>query len=735
MRLSIVSLATGLCFVSFLVSSPGFAAPSPDASASASDVYARIPLRFEAAGSRNWVAHGPGFGVGLNQDGTFFQFADRGLKLTFQGRSHGARFEGLDKSATATNYFGRESRSVAAYGRLRQAGVYPGIDVVYYGKGRTLEYDFELAPGADPSRIRMRFEGADSIHVGPRGQIVLGLGDRQVTQNPPVVYQRSTSGEIVGVPSSYTLAADQSVGITLGAYDATQAVVVDPAILFTGYLAGTSSDVPLGIGHDKNGSIYIAGYTYSPDFALVGTAYSGFFITASQRAFTTVMNPLSTGDNVITYSGFFGGDNGEYLGAMAVDSEGVFYLTGYTDDFYFPVTPNAFAGTNGGVQRSFISVIDSKLPGTDGLTYSTFFGGTTSDATTSMDRPTGIAAAGGKIYVTGYTNSSDYPVTANAYQSTLPGGTFNGFVAEIDPSLSGTDSLVSSTYLGASGQDIPRSIAVAADGQVYVAGYTRSSDFPTTPGSFRPFYSGAGDAFLTRLDLGAGTVTYSTYLGGSGQDQATKILVEPSGHVAVTGFTLSDDFPVTPNALQSTQAGNGDVFLTVLDPSAPDFTTALVYSTYFGGTDGDVPYDLRRDAAGRYYLCGYTLSLDLPVKDALAPASDPGNSTDGFVAVIDPAASPLDALIYSSYLTGPGYQVAYGVDVDEQENIYVTGTVFGDVFGGTGAKAPPDSGLNVFLLVFRLADNVTQGTLPAGSGGHRALPCPSAARRSACAPK
>jgi hypothetical protein len=207
---------------------------------------------------------------------------------------------------------------------------------------------------------------------------------------------------------------------------------------------------------------------------------------------------------------------------------------------------------------------------------------------------------------------------------------------------------------------------------------------------------------VTGLDLSAMALTYSTFLGGSGQDQATKVLVEPSGHVAVTGFTLSNNFPVTPAALQSTQAGNGDVFLTILDPSQQDFTKALVYSTYFGGTDGDVPYDLRLDAAGKYYLCGYTLSVDLPVRNAISPASNLG-SLDGFVAVIDPAASPLKALVYSSYITGPGYQVAYGVDVDAQGNIYVTGTVLGDVFAGAGRPIPPDdSNLNLFLLVFSL---------------------------------
>jgi hypothetical protein len=690
MRLSLVGLASGLCFVSL----PGLAGPSSELSAS--NAYAQLPLRFEAVDANKWIAHGPGFGIGLSDDGTFVHLGDRGLKLTLEGGDRNARFQGLSKSAAPANYFGRDARSVDAFGRLRQAQVYPGIDIVYYGKGQTLEYDFELAPGADPSRIRVRFEGADSIRLSPQGQVILGLGDRQVTQNPPVVYQRGPSDEIVGVPSSYVIKKDGSIGIILGAYDASQALVVDPTILFTGYLAGTSADVPIGIGHDKNGSIYIAGYTLSPDFALVGSAYTGFFTTTNQQAFTTVMNPLSTDPNqVITYSGYFTGNFGDFLKAMTVDSQGVFYLAGYTDDFFFPTTPSGYLTNNGGVRRAFVSVIDTKQAGTAGLTYSTFFGGTKTDV------PTGIAVAGGKIYLTGYTSSADYPVTANAYQSTPPGGTYDGFVAEFDPSQSGSASLVASTYLGGSGLDVPRTIAVAADGQAWVAGYTRSIDFPSTPNSFHPSYLGGGDAFVTRLNLQSMALTYSTFLGGNAEDQATKILVEPSGHVGVTGFTLSKNFPVTSNALQSTQAGNGDAFLTILDPSAQDFTKALVYSTYFGGSDGDVAYDLRLDTSGKYYLCGYTLSLDLPIQNALAPASDLG-ALDGFVAVINPAASPLKALVYSSYVTGPGYQVAYGVDVDVPGNIYVTGTVLGDVFGGMGAKAPPNSGLNVFLLVFSL---------------------------------
>ena len=231
---------------------------------------------------------------------------------------------------------------------------------------------------------------------------------------------------------------------------------------------------------------------------------------------------------------------------MAVDSEGVFYLAGYTDDFYFPVTPNAYLTANGGVRREFClrhrhqaarkgrpDLLDLLRRNHHGYTH--------------RNRSRRRQDLRHRVYEFRRLSGHRERLSEHA-----PGRNFDGFVAEIDPSQSGTAGLVASTYLGGSGQDVPRSIAVAADGQVYVAGYTRSGDFPTTPNSFRPFYSGGGDAFLTRLDLNARPVTYSTFLGGSGQDQATKILVEPSGHVAVTGFTLSDDFPVTPDALQST---------------------------------------------------------------------------------------------------------------------------------------------------------------------------------------
>jgi hypothetical protein len=198
------------------------------------------------------------------------------------------------------------------------------------------------------------------------------------------------------------------------------------------------------------------------------------------------------------------------------------------------------------------------------------------------------------------------------------------------------------------------------------------------------------------MDMQAGVLEYSTFLGGTSIDQIWKVLLDPLGRVAVAGFSLSDNFNVTSNAIQTAPKGNGDAFLTILNPSAPN---QLVYSTWYGGSDGDFIYDMRVGPSGYFYVGGYTLSRDLPVVDALKPASALGG-TDGFVAIIDAADTSARGLIYSSYVTGPGTAVVNGIDVDSVGNVYVTGQSYSNIF--EPFQAPPaDSNYNVFFFVFR----------------------------------
>jgi hypothetical protein len=677
------------CALNLLLAA-GFAFAAPPA-----DLLKTAPLRFEPAGNPGyrWIARGAAYEVAFSDRATLLGAGERVLRLTLEGSNPRAAFEGAEKLPFLTNYFrGHDYRGAPTYARLKRPGVYPGIDIVYYGDGQNLEYDFELAPGADPSVVAMRFEGADTFRLNTRGDIVVGLGGGEITQRVPVVYQRTSSDEIVSVPASYRIAEDGAVRLALGEYNARRPLVIDPSVVLTAYMTGTGADATIGMAHDAQGFLYMVGYTFSTDFPLVGDPYNIFIRNNNRMVWIMKLDPRSAGNGLVLYSTFFGGASNNDPKAMTVDANGVVYFTGLTDAFDFPTTSTGYVTSfGGGTNRIFITAFDPARSGSDSILYSTLFGGT------KTEEPTGIAVANGKVYITGFTTSDDYPIGA-AIQETR-GGSYDAIVAVFDPAQSGAASLLFSTYLGSYGQDIARAIAVDSSGRIYVAGLTYSSDFFTTPGSYRPFYSGGGDGFLTRINLDTHRIDYSTLVGGSDADQVRKIVIQPNGRVALAGYTLSSDFPVTQNAVQPLPGGNGDAFLTVIDPAAPDFTRALIYSTYFGGSDGESAYDLRTDASGKYFLCGYTLSQDFPVRNALNPTSADGG-VDGFVAVIDTAAQPFNSLLYSSYLTGAGTQTAMGVDVASTGEVMVAGNSTGGIFGPGEAAPVIPSSTNVFLLVF-----------------------------------
>jgi len=578
---------------------------------------------------------------------------------------------------------------------------------VYYGRGGELEYDFEIAPGANPSAIRMRFDGADRIALNQRGDVVLTLGDGQIVQRTPVVYQRRASGEIVSVPSRYRMDRRGDVHVVLSEYHRSEALIVDPALTYSAYLEGSSTDVAIAVAHDSKGNIYLAGNTMSSDFQAItsDTAYQATYGSLGD-AWVMQVNP---GSNTITYCTYLGGGAIDTVKAMTVDANGVIYLTGSTDSENYPTSSNAFQGTIPSNTHVFVTMLDPSQAGAAGLVYSTFIGGA------NNEEGDAITVVNGKIYVTGFTTSDDFP-TVNPTQSARVAG-FDGFVSEFDPTQSGTASLLFSTFLGADGQDLPHSIAVDSAGEIYVAGITYSTAFPTTPTSYQPFYTGDGDGFLTRLNPATATMDYSTYLGGSFIDDVKKIAIEPNGHVALSGLTLSPDFPISAGALQpsfpSTHCNPNPAtvcpsmaFLTILDLTATaPLVQGLVYSTYFGGTGGDVALDLHRDPAGRYVLGGYTYSIDFPITANALNGTSSGLGPDGFIAILDPTKPPYSPqqLVYSSYVTGPGFQAVYGVDVDASGTIYATGFSTSNLFPSSAAQNPDTSGkMSAFVLAFTL---------------------------------
>ena len=345
------------------------------------------------------------------------------------------------------------------------------------------------------------------------------------------------------------------------------------------------------------------------------------------------------------------------------------------------------------------------------MVYSSFYGGAT--ATNEIE---GIATFNGLIYVTGWTNTDDLPLGGNSYQTTQVGGN-DAFVAVFDPTQSGSAGLVYASYLGGSQEDVARSIAVDGSGIMYITGFTVSPDFPTTLNSVSATYLGGEDAFIAKMDT-SGNLLYSSFLGGSDLDIATKLFLETSGRVAITGYTFSTNLPITPRASQPINRGQGDAFIMELDLSKTGLS-AVTYSTFYGGSDTEVSYDIRQDAKGLYYITGYTLSPDLPVTPGALNPTSAGGGLDGFVAVINPAAS----LLYGSYITSPGYQLAQGVDYDAAGNVYVIGTAGSDIFpAGDATKSTGAANLDAFLLVFSPSQTTTAAERIAGREGRAAVP-------------
>lgn len=650
-----------------------------------------------------WTARSPEAAYAFTGDGALIRMRNQIVRVRMLGADSKAAYQPGDVFAAPTSYFTAAYRgSVPGYQRLRRPAIYPGIDLVYYGKGKQLEYDFEVAPGADPARIKVAFEGGDSA-IKPRlnasGDLVIGASENDnekkdaLLQRAPVIYQVAANGKHRPVRGSYRIAADGTVSLALGKYDRSARLVIDPVIApvfeYTQYFFGTSADTAVAVTHDSNGYIYVAGNTQSTDFYIQGS-YAYFGNAGGQDAWVMKINPFAPDGNFVPFSTYYGGSLNEIVQGIAVDNNGIAYITGSTQSTNIPTTPGAYATALPGQTSTFIAAFDTNQAV---LTYGTYIGGTLTDDVA------GIAVFNGHIYIAGTTTSTNFPTTGGAIETTPRGGT-EVFVAEIDPSKSGTSALLASTYLPGSANDAAQAITVDSAGMVYVAGETGSPDIPLTPNAVQTVYDAAGDGFVIELNLQTMQVLYGTYLGGSGYDEIRSVIVEPTGHIGVVGYTLSTDFPATQNAFQTSLNGYAAAFLAIVDPTANPGSAPL-YCTYFGGSFAEVAYGATRDNNGLYYLAGYTLSPNLPMgtTPALSPVSA-GGGIDGFIAQIDPTKG-LSGLVYSSYVTGLGSQLVSGIDVDSNGIVYAVGWATADIFPpGQAVKQTNPGDLDGFLLAF-----------------------------------
>ncbi len=525
---------------------------------------------------------------------------------------HGA---GLEALPTRANYFlggdpAAWHTNVPSYGRVEFPGVYPGIDLVYYGNQGQLEYDFVVAPGADPRAIALHFQGADGVALDAAGNLVVRTAAGPLVQHRPVLYQ-TVNGVRQSVAGSFVLLGPDQVGVTVGRYDPAQALVIDPTLAYSSYLGGSGEEMALGLAVDDQGDMFVTGQTSSPDF------------------------------------------------------------------------PTTDGSTGDGLPHAFVAELD---PTGTYLVFATYLGGS------GIDRGNAITLdGGGDIYIAGRTSSRNFPrAHALPYGRTYPGGAYSAFVTKLSPT---GDSLVYSTYLGGSGNDDALGIAVNAQNQAYVVGGTSSDDFPTTPNAFQ--YEKVGTvAFLARINAADSNLLYASYLGGDASSQrANGVALDGAGNVYITGQTTAIDFPVTSQAAQPDFGGGiSNAFVAKFNP-ARSGVRSLVYATYLGGSQDDRGLAVAVDGAGNAYVTGETSSPDFPTVNAFQPTFQATNF-NAFITKVDPTGS---SWVFSSYFGGSGWDIAAGIALDAQNNIYLTGmttspdfptvNAIQDTFGGGNSDA------------------------------------------------
>ena len=611
----------------------------------------------------------------------FQRSADRTVRVAVRmqwiGSNRRARMIQEQPLPGRVNYlFGRDpsrwQAGVPTFGRIGFKGVYRGVDLVYYGNQRHLEYDFVVAPHADPKQIQLRFAGAQGVHLNGAGELIVGTPGGALRWRKPAVYQQSATGK-QAVTARFRLKplphGQTGVCFALGRYDNARSLVIDPVLAYSTYLGGNGAnggDFATGIAVDSSGSAYVTGYTGSPDFPTTAGAFQSTNkgSLSHTNAFVTKLNPAGT---ALVYSTYLGGSTSDNANAIAVDSAGNAYITGRAFSADFPVTVGAFQPTLKSNHNAFVTKLN---PSGAALLYSTFLGGSGSDSTVAI-----AIDAAGHAFVTGHTVSSDFPTTAGAFQTvnrSPVGG--NAFVSELNPAGS---ALVYSTYLGGTSVlgDYGKGIAVDAVGSAYLVGDAFSADFPSTPGAYQSARKSlnSSNAFVTKFNATGTGLVYSTYLGGSVQDNGNSIALDGSGQAHIAGNTLSMDFPTTPGAFQrasrTPSASVVNAVVTKLNASG----TALVYSTYLGGTAGTYTYRLVLDNRGNAVLTGYTDATDFPTTVGAYRRSGVGataGKTHSYVTRLNTSGS---ALAYSTYLGGTGGDFAGALAVDGNGDAYIAG--------------------------------------------------------------
>jgi hypothetical protein len=753
---------------------------TPEEARKIAEQYGRIPMSFEpnqgqSASEVKFLSRGPGYDLYLTSQEAVLAMRRTTLKneraasgslaamnrpaaarsesvsvvrMKLDGAKQDAEVSGLAPLPGKVNYLigndpAKWHTDIRTFASVKYSDVYPGIDLVYYGNQKQLEYDFVVAPGADPKAIAFNVDGARALRIEKNGDLALKTASGDVKFQKPFVYQED-SGKRHEIAGNYVVEGKNEVRFALGDYDRSKALTIDPSVLiYSTYLGGSGAqgDFALGIAIDGQGDAWVAGNTTSTDFPSANalTPVPPELAGGFTAAFVTEVNPGGTSFLYSTYLGGSGnGGGGDGAQSVAVDTNGNVFVTGYTESADFPTTSNAYQGSSAvpgsvaGSGSAFVTALHPATAGNSQLTYSSFLGG--SGTLAALEQGNSIVTDGnGNVFVAGITNSTDFP-TLNPIVSTANSADGNAFVTEINTAATtGPASLVFSTYLGGSGAggtpsripfgNVAFGVALDSSGAVYAVGTTTSTDFAPAPTGGTPCGdNGYATAFLVKINVSVTppTSAFSSCFGGAVDDtSATSIAIAPDKTAVIAGQTFTTD--ITPTNVIPTPPGvpnptDSLVFVVKYNTTGG---TAIAYSTLFGGSAGDNGYSVATDSSGDIYVGGETNSGDFPVTQGALQVAK--NNPDGtaFVAKLNPAGGGASDLLYASYFGGAGQGMgipdAANAIAAFSGNAYIAGQTSSANSGATPFPITPSAPLtalgnttaNAFVAELPLTPTVT----------------------------
>ncbi len=668
--------------------------------------FGNLPLAFEANRGQTdesvkFLSRGDGYALFLTAREAVFEMRKGRseqsaiLRMRLEGGNDAPEISGENRLSGKSNYFvGNDPNDwktdIPNFESVQYKDVYPGIDRVFYGSGRELEYDFIVAPEADSSQIALKFEGAEKLELNAAGELVLYLDGERIIQKKPFVYQE-IDGERKEIAANYKIRnpksaiQNQTVGFEIGEYQRSKPLVIDPVLVYSTYLGGNRSDAGLGIAIDGERNVYVTGTTLSPDFPTVNPLQAN----PGGNLNSVFVTKINAAGNAIVYSTYIGGSGGAIGHGIDTDNAGNVYVTGTTGSG-FPTTPNAFDTGFNGTDDAFLLKINA---GGSALSYSTYLGGNNTDIGFEVK----VNKTTGEAFVAGNALSNNFPTTPGAFRTDCAPTpcVSSSYVTKLNAAGS---ALVYSTYIGAGPAN---DLAIDADGNAYIVGQTISQFFPVTPGAVQPTCTGCNlsrsDAFVTKLNPTGSALVYSTYLGGSIDDVGTSIALDAAGNAFVTGRTESGSsasvpFPTTPGAFQTTSPGIPDTFVTKLNPTG----TAFVYSTFLGGNVRDEAFGIAVDPVGNAHVTGQTRSGSFPLVEAIQ-SSCTVNGPCTYISSLNASGS---GLIFSTFFgQGRGNELV----ADNLGSIYITGEAFDGITNIPlmnpiqPAPVPGDLGSNAFV--------------------------------------